>query len=225
MLEREEITVVLADDHNLVRQGIRALLEKSDDIAVVGDAADGYETLDLVRKLNPDVLVVDLAMPGLDGLGAICELAALSTATRVVVLTMYSDMAMVRRALQLGVSGYVLKGSSTDVLLLAIRAAHRGELFLSPEIARFVAEGFLQNQQKDEPVDPWDLLTAREREVLQHILRGKTSQAVAEELGVSVKTVEKHRFNLMSKLGVHNLTELVAVATRHQMVLPSEPAS
>jgi DNA-binding NarL/FixJ family response regulator len=212
------IRVVLADDHHLVRQGIRALLERVKDIEVVGEAADGQEAVDLVQRLTPDVLVMDIAMPRLTGIQATERLRALGAATQVVVLSMYSDETLVRQALRSGARGYLLKRSVTEELLVAIRAAVRGEIYLSPAISATLLDELLTLQPEVEELSPFDRLTPREREVLQLIAEGHTNTAMARILKISVKTVEKHRANLMSKLDVHDVAGLVRVAIKHGLV-------
>jgi DNA-binding NarL/FixJ family response regulator len=216
------IRVIVADDHHLVRQGIRALLEKADDIEVVGEAADGQEAVELVERLIPDVLVMDMAMPRLSGNQAIGRVRALRVATQVVILSMYSDETLVRQALRDGARGYLLKRSVTEELLLAIRAASQGEIYLSPAISRPIVAGLLTLQADTDASSPFERLTSREREVLQLISEGHTNKAIALVLKVSVKTVEKHRANLMSKLNVHDLAGLIRVAIQHGLVFPDE---
>lgn len=212
------IRVLLADDHGLVRHGIRSLLEKAGDIEIVGEANDGQETLDLVRQFAPDVLLLDIAMPRLNGLQAIQHIRDLRGTTRMIVLSMYSDPALVRRALQFGASGYLLKSSVPEELLLAVRAVFRGDVYLSPSVAQPIVQRYLDSGDESTATGPWERLTSREREVLQAIAQGKTNAAIADTLGVSVKTIEKHRSNLMSKLGVHGLAELIAAAARNHFV-------
>lgn len=212
------IRVIVADDHHLVRQGIRALLERADDIEVVGEAADGQEAIELVQRLNPDVLVVDIAMPRLDGTQATERVHALGVATQVVILSMHSDETLVRQTLRSGARGYLLKRSVTEELLLAVRAAARGEIYLSPAISVSLLDEFLAVEADSEERRPFDLLTPREREVLQLIAEGHTNTAIARMMNVTVKTVEKHRTSLMSKLKVHDVAGLVRVAIKHGLV-------
>lgn len=214
------IRVIVADDHHLVREGIRALLEKADDIEVVGEAADGQEAVDLVQRANPDVLVMDIAMPRLNGIQAIAQLRTLGTSARTVILSMYSDEILVRQAIQNGAKGFLLKGSVSDELLLAIRAASRGAVYLSPAISETALSDVSSAPAGTGPKaqGPGDQLTPREREMLQLISEGYTNNRIAEALGISVKTVERHRTNLMAKLNAHNLVELIRVAMKHGLI-------
>lgn len=210
------IRLVLAEDHHLVRQGIRALLEKAADIEVVGEAADGQEALDLVDRLEPDVLVLDIGMPRLGGSQVAERAAALDVPTKIVVLSMYSDESIVRQALRCGVKGYLLKQSVTEELHLAIRAAWRGETYLSPSVSNSVLADYLKYDTTE--LDLVDTLTSREREVWQLIAEGDTNGAMALKLHVSEKTIEKHRTSLMSKLDVHEVAGLVRLAIKHRVV-------
>jgi DNA-binding NarL/FixJ family response regulator len=214
------IRVIVADDHHLVRQGIRALLEKADDIEVIGEAADGQEAVELVERLVPDVLVLDIAMPRLNGTQATARVRALGVATQVVILSMHSDETLVREALRSGARGYLLKRSVTEELLLAVRAASRGEIYLSPAISRSIVADLLMFQADYK--SGFDLLTPREREVLQLIAEGRTNRAIAQMMQVSVKTVEKHRASLMSKLDVHDVAGLTRIAIKHGLVFLDE---
>jgi DNA-binding NarL/FixJ family response regulator len=213
------IRIVIADDHHLVRQGIRALLEREADIQVVGEAGDGVEAVRLVESCQPDVVVMDISMPRMDGTLATEQLHTLYPQTPVVILSMYSDEALVRRALQIGARGYLLKRSVTEELLLAIRAAVRGEIYLSPAISSSVVADFLTQPQE---ADPFDRLSPREREALKLIAEGYTNTAVAQAMSISVKTVEKHRASLMDKLNVHDLAGLIRTAIKHGLVFLDE---
>ncbi len=216
------IRVVVAEDHHLVREGIRALIEKAADMQVIGEAIDGNEAVELVSTLTPDVLVLDVAMPHLNGIQTIEKLRPLSLSTQVVILSMYSDSILVQQALQMGAKGYLLKDSVTEELLLAIRAASRGATYLSPAISNKLVADVLVTQTEPEIVDPYTLLTQREREVLQLIAEGHTNNTIAKIMNISVKTVERHRTNLMSKLDVHNLVELIRFAIKHKLILLDE---
>jgi DNA-binding NarL/FixJ family response regulator len=212
------IRVLIVEDHHLVRQGIRSLLEKAEDIEVVGEAADGQEAVELTERLAPDVVVMDIAMPRMDGSQALVRIRALDAATQVIMLSMYSDEALVRQALRHGAKGYLLKRSVTEELLLAIRAASQGDTYLSPAISGPIIADSLALQADAEMLGPSAQLTPREREVLQLVSEGNTNAAIAEAMGISVKTVEKHRANVMSKLNVHDLAGLMRAAIKHGLV-------
>jgi DNA-binding NarL/FixJ family response regulator len=212
------IRVILADDHNLVRQGICALLEKADDIEIVAQAENGQEAVDLSRNLDPDVLIMDINMPRLNGIQAAEQIKALGLNTRVVILSMHSDKTLVRQALRNGARGYLLKRSVMEELLLAVRAAYSGELYLSPAISDTVLTDYLAGQVELEGEDVFDQLSAREREVLQLIAEGYTNKAIAQAMNISIKTVEKHRANLMVKLNVQDLAGLIRIAIKQGLI-------
>lgn len=212
------IRVVIADDHHLVREGIRALLEKSTDIEVVGEAADGRETIEVTRKLKPDVLVVDISMPHVNGIQAVRRLRELDLATRIVILSMHSDDVLVREAVQSGANCYLLKGSVSDELLLAVRAAHRGAAYLSPAISNaIVGEPAREDEHSLRPRTRAEL-TPREHDVLRLVAEGKTNNEISKAMHISVKTVERHRTNLMAKLEAHNLVKLIRVAVKQKLI-------
>ena len=207
-----KIRVIIADDHAILREGVRALLAAADDIEVVGQAADGQAAIEAVQKLDPDVLLMDIAMPGLGGLEAALELRKQGARAKVLILSQYEDREYVRRLLRAGVSGYVLKKSAGSELAGAIRAVHRGGLVLDPEVARTAMD-----QGATEPggaPDPYEKLTDREKQVLKLVAEGKSNKEVAELLGISVKTAMSHREHVMEKLQLHNRTELVRYALR-----------
>jgi DNA-binding NarL/FixJ family response regulator len=210
------IRVLIADDHTLVRQGIRALLEHSDDVTVVAEAGDGITALALAREHNPDVLVLDIGMPNLSGIQALERLRRESPQMRVVFLSMHSDEALVRQALRYGARGYLLKNSIKEELILAVRAASRGEIYLSPAISNVLVDGYLL--QADEAASGLDALTTREREVLKLIAEGNTNAEIAGILHISVKTVESHRANLLQKLGATDTAALIRLAIQHKLV-------
>ncbi|MDE2729599.1 MAG: response regulator transcription factor [Gemmatimonadota bacterium] len=216
------IRIVVADDHQLVRQSVVSLIEKAEDMEVVGEAADGHETLNLVQQKRPDVAMLDIAMPLLNGLETTRRIQALSVDTRVVILSMHSEEDVVRQALRCGASGYLLKRSVVEELLIAIRSANKGEIYLSPSIAQTVLSGFLQTESANESSTVLEQLSSREREILQLIVEGHTNQAAAEVLSISAKTVEKHRAILMKKLEVHNLPDLILVALKHRLAFLDE---
>ncbi|MBP8002976.1 MAG: response regulator transcription factor [Chloroflexi bacterium] len=210
--------VLIADDHHLVRQGIRALLEKADHIQVVGEAATGQEALELAESLKPDVVVMDISMPRMDGAQAAERVLSLNMSTEIVILSMYSDTILAQQLLRQGVKGYLLKDSIAEELPLAIRSASQGRVYLSPAISDSVLTTLMMPQPETIPQNLGDLLTSREREVLQLIAEGYTNNAIAETLTISVKTVEKHRANLMSKLDVHDLPALIRVAIKNGLI-------
>ena len=216
------IRVVIADDHNLVRQGIRALLEKAPDIEVVGEAEDGVEAVELAQSTLPDVVVMDISMPRLNGTQATQRIRGLRLPTKVVILSMYAEETLVRQALRFGAQAYVLKRAVADELLLAIRAATKGDTYLSPPIAGFILKEFLASSPMTEESSAYDRLTPREQEVLQLVGEGRKNQEIAKALVVSVKTVEKHRASLMSKLDIHDLAGLVRVAVKQGLISVTE---
>lgn len=212
------IRVIIADDHHLVRQGIRALLENASDIEVIGEASTGHEAIELAEELAPDVVVMDISMPRMDGTQATERILSLDSQTEVIILSMHSDTTLVQQLLRLGVKGYLLKRSITEELLLAIRSASRGETYLSPTISDSVMSILMSPQTGDAPSGPASLLSPREREVLQLIAEGYTNNAIAKTLTISVKTVEKHRANLMTKLEVNDLPGLIRTAIKHGLI-------
>ncbi|MDW7711111.1 MAG: response regulator transcription factor [Deferrisomatales bacterium] len=216
------IRVIVADDHHLVRQGICALLDKAPDMEVVGEAEDGMAALELVRRTPPDILVLDLAMPRMNGIQTIERVQALGGRTRVVVLSMYSDETLVRQAIRSGAAGYLLKRSVTEELLLAIRAATRGETYLSPSVSRVLVEAVRQEGTGHKGQVLLDRLTPRERQVLQLVAEGCSNGEIGNTLGVSKKTVEKHRGNLVAKLGVKDLASLIRIALKQGVIFLEE---
>ena len=213
------ITILLVDDHELVRKGVRALLEAEEDLVVVGEAQDGRRAVELAARLRPDVVLMDLAMPGLNGMESTRQILDANPATRVLVLSAHSDEEYVNRAVSLGVAGYVLKESSLEDLGTAIRAARAGKRWFSPSIS--VHPGGPRSASTDAlrgtPPAPRARLTSREAELLQLIAEGKASKQVATALGLSIKTVEKHRQSLMKKLDIHD----VAGLTRYAILIGS----
>lgn len=212
------IRVIIAEDHHLVRQGIRALLEKSGDVTVVAEAATGQEAIQLTKEHQPDVVIMDLSMPRLDGAQAAERILDLDLPTQIVILSMHADTTMVQQLLRSGVKGYLLKDAVSDELMLAVRAASRGKVFLSPTISDNVMTMLLSpSDQSAESAA--DLLTPREREVLQLVAEGNTNAAIAETLHISIKTVEKHRSNVMSKLEVNDLASLIRQGIKHGLIM------
>jgi two-component system, NarL family, response regulator NreC len=211
-----KIRVLIADDHAILREGVRALLALTDDIEVVGEARDGREAVDLAGKLDPDVVLMDIAMPGLGGLEAALEMKKIGLRSRVLILSQYEDREYVRRLLKAGVAGYVLKKSAGSELANGVRAAHRGGLVLDPEVARAAMEE--AGPKAPAEADPYEALTDREKQVLKLVAEGLSNKEVAEALGISVKTAMTHREHVMEKLGLHNRTELVRFALKKGVI-------
>jgi DNA-binding NarL/FixJ family response regulator len=211
------IRVIIAEDHNLVRKGLRALLEQDVEIQVIGEASDGHQAVDLCQELQPDVIVLDLSMPRMDGIQAAERILALNIPTQIIVLSVHADSMMVHQLLRRGVKGYLLKDAVTEELMLAVRSAVQGRVYLSPTISDSVMNLLLT--PPDSTMNSIaDQVSLREREVLQLIAEGHTNTAIAETLSISVKTVEKHRSNLMAKLEVNDLASLIRVAVRYGLI-------
>jgi two-component system, NarL family, response regulator NreC len=214
------MNIVLADDHQVVRQGLRAILEAERDLRVVGEAANGLEAVDLTERLKPDVLIVDVMMPSLNGLEVARQVGQRAPQTRVVVLSMYANEAYVLEALKNGAVAYVLKDSCADDLVQAVRQATTGRYYLSSPLSERAIDAYVRNA-KDSALDPYDTLTGREREVLQLVAEGQTSAQIATRLFISPRTVETHRANLMRKLGLSTQVDLVRYALKRG-ILPME---
>jgi DNA-binding NarL/FixJ family response regulator len=215
----KEIRVLLADDHGIVRKGLRALLESQPGMKVAGEAADGREAVKLTAEIQPDVVIMDIAMPNLNGIEATAQIVKANPKTGVVILSMHSDEAYLVRALNAGARGYMLKDSAEEDLLRAIQAVADGRPFFSPAIAQTLLEDFVRSLQQRGLTDSYDLLTDREKEVLQLLAEGKSNKDVATLLNLSPYTVETHRTNLMQKLNLHNTAEIVLYAVRKKIIL------
>ncbi|MEP7039830.1 MAG: response regulator transcription factor [Acidobacteriota bacterium] len=211
------ITIVLADDHRIVRQGLRALLEAEADFDVIGTAGDGLEALDLVRKLSPDVVVLDLMMPGLNGLEVARQLSKQKPDTKIIILSMYDDEGFVLEALSNGVSAYVLKDAGSADLIQAVREVKAGHRYLSPPLSDRAIEVYEQ-MTKAGTTDKYETLTTREREVLHLTAEGHTNNEIAVRLGISVRTAETHRSKVMNKLDIHNQADLTRYALRRGII-------
>jgi two-component system, NarL family, response regulator NreC len=208
-----KIRIVLADDHSVVRQGFRRILEAQADMEIVGEASNGREALETATKLSPDVVVMDVAMPELNGIEATRRMGEAAPRTRVLALSMHKDSVYVREILRAGARGYLLKDAVDEDLIAAVRSVARGEGYLSPGVADAVLTDYRQHV-----TDPIDLLTSREREVLQLIAEGKTNKEIATTLNLSVYTVDAHRGRIMEKLNLHSTGELVRFAIRKGLV-------
>jgi DNA-binding NarL/FixJ family response regulator len=213
----DKVQILLVDDHTVLRDGIRALLEKESDMAVAGEAEDGRTAVRLACQLKPDVVLMDIAMPLLNGLEATRQIIHDCPQVKVLILTMHDNEEYIRLALANGAMGYILKDAPAHELLEAIRAVHRGETVLSPAITRLVIENYLRwgEYQKNRSTDG---LSPRESEVLQLIAEGYSSMQIAEILCISIKTVQTHRMNLMSKLNLHNRAELIKYAIQRKII-------
>jgi NarL family two-component system response regulator LiaR len=210
------IRVLIVDDHAILREGIRALLSLYSDIEVVGEASDGLEAINKTRQLSPNIVLMDVAMPGLGGLEATREIHKQNPNSRVVILTQHDDTEYIFPILKAGAAGYILKKAVGTELVAAIRAVHEGGSFLYPSVATAVIERYIQKGQDVEP--SYDRLTDREKQVLKLIAEGRSNKEIASVLTLSVKTVISHRGNLMEKLDIHNRTELVKYAIRKGLV-------
>lgn len=210
------VTLILADDHPIVRQGLRHLLEAEPEFRIVGEVGDGVEAIRLVERLKPNILIVDMMMPGLNGLEVIRQIAKISPNTRSIVLSMQSADAYVIEALKNGAAGYVLKDTGPGELVNALHAVTQGNQFLSAKLSERLNPGWRKIQ--DLPLDVYETLTAREREILQMTVEGMTSQEIGEKLTISPRTVEIHRSNLAFKLGIKNQTDLIRFAIKRGII-------
>ena len=210
--------VLVADDHGIVRHGLRSLLERQLDMEVAGEAGDGRDAVGMAAELNPDIIVMDIAMPQLNGIDAASQLAAAAPGTAIILLSMYSEEEFMIRALSAGVRGYLLKDSAEADLIRAVRAVASGKTYFSPEISHLLVEDYMRRLQSEGLQDSYRLLTDREREVLQLLAEGRSNRETARLLNLSLHTVETHRTNLMRKLELHNIAEIVAYAMRKRII-------
>lgn len=211
-----DLRMMIVEDHALVRAGMRALLQKIGGIDVVADVGDGWEAVKAVQTDAPDLVLMDIAMPGLNGLDATSRIMKESSNTRVILLSMYANEEYLRQALQVGASGYLLKGADLAELELAIRTVGRGETYLTPAVAKYAVEAY--RNKSGEPSSPLARLSGRQREILQLIAEGCTTKDIAQRLNLSVKTVETHRAQLMERLEIHDVPGLVRLAIRVGLV-------
>jgi two-component system response regulator NreC len=213
-----KLKIVLADDHTILREGLRALLTSDPDFEIVGEARDGREAVRCVEKLSPDLLLMDLSMPRMSGMDAIREIKKRYPATRIIALTVHKTEEYLLTTLQAGADGYVLKDATHDELVMAIKNVMGGKSYLSPGVSEKVIEGYLEGKGNSRSASSWESLSQREREVLKLIAEGYKNKDIAEDLCISLKTVEKHRANLMKKLDLHNAAALTVYAVERGLV-------
>lgn len=214
----KKIRILLADDHKLMRSGLRLLIEQQPDLSVVGEAADGREAVALAKSLRPDVAVMDISMPNLNGIEAAQQITQSHAELAVIVLSMHPDESYVLRALKAGAKGYLLKDSAESDLITAVRAVARGKSFFSPAVSKVLLDDYIRKLKRSGAEDAYDLLTPREREVLQLVAEGKSNKEVANLLNLSVYTVETHRSNIMQKLNLKGVPELTLYAVRKGII-------
>jgi len=212
------IRILLADDHIVMRNGLRLLLERRPDFEVVGEAADGRQTVEICDSLKPDVVVLDIAMPNLNGIEAARQISAKLPHTSIVILSMHSDEGYVLRALKAGARAYLLKDSAETDLINAIHAVTEGKAFFSPAISKMLVDDYVRRLQQRGVEDSYELLTTREREILQLLAEGKSNKEVANILNLSLYTVETHRGNILQKLNLHSVPELILYAVRKGVI-------
>ena len=210
--------IVLADDHTIMRHGLRLVLERQPDFAVIAEANNGREAIDMVIRENPDVVIMDIAMPLLNGIEATRRINEERLRTAVVILSMHSDEGYILKALRAGARAYLLKDSADADLIQAVRAVCAGKAFFSPAVSKVLADDYLRQIRQQGVDDPYELLTVRERELLQLIVELKATKDIAAMLGVSPHTIDTHRSNLMQKLNVHSIAELILYAVRKGVI-------
>lgn len=215
-----KIRVLLADDHAIVREGIKRILAEEPDIEVVGEAGDGLQAVEMAKKLKPDVAILDITMPALNGIEATRQIRSSLPNTHTLTLTMHEDDTYVFQLLKAGAAGYVLKRAAATDLVQAVRAAQRGEAFLYPSVAKAVVADYLKRLNEGEGKEMYDGLTEREKEILTLVADGATNQEIARKLFISIKTVQTHRAHIMEKLDLHDRTKLVRYAIRKGLIEP-----
>lgn len=216
---KESYGIVIAEDHTILREGLRALLSAHQEFDVIGEAEDGRDLIRCVETLNPDLILADLSMPRMNGLDAIREIKKHGKGIRVIVLTVHRDEEYIQAALGAGADGYILKDASYDELVLAIKNVLSGKRYLSPGISEKIIDGYLKGRKSTGSTFAWDTLTRREKEILKLIGEGYKNREIADFLFISLKTVEKHRSNLMKKLDLHNTAALTALAIEKGLVV------
>ncbi len=210
--------VVIAEDHTILREGLKALLASDPDLVVCGEAENGKEAINIVQRLSPDIILMDLSMPRIHGLEAIREIRKTSPATKILVLTVHDDEEYIAVTLRSGASGYVLKNDSYKELLSSIKTVLRGKPYLSPAISETIIQGYLHVKKVEDVKTGYETLTARERETLKLIAEGVRNKEIAEFMGISSKTAEKHRSNLMRKLDLHSVSAITAFAAKKGLI-------
>ncbi len=216
---KEKKRIVIAEDHTILREGLRALLMANPTFDIVGEAEDGRDAIRCVEKSKPDIVLMDLSMPRMNGLGAIKEIKKLSPETKILVLTVHRTEEYIHTTLQAGADGYLLKDATLSELMVAVNNVLEGKPYLSPGVSEKVIEGYLDGRKGSGASSSWDTLTQREREILKLIAEGYKNKDIADYLCISVKTVEKHRANLMKKLDLHNVSALTAFAMEKGLIL------
>lgn len=205
-------TILIVEDHTIVREGLKALLEMDPDLEVTGEAEDGHQAVKQALKLEPDLILMDLAMPRMHGLQAVREISKRSRHSRILVLTVHKDEEYILASFKAGAQGYVLKDATHAELKMAIRTVLSGKRYATPDISDLIIEGFVEGRRQELPASAWESLTPREQEILKLVAEGNRNRQIADLLCISPKTVERHRANLMKKLNVHNATALTAMA-------------
>ena len=218
MHSNEMYRLVIAEDHTLFRQGIKALLSLEPEFEIVGEAADGFQAIQSVNELKPDLILLDISMPRVDGMAAIKEIRRVCPAAKILVLTVHKTEEHVLESLKYGASGYVLKDACHHELLLAMRSVLRDKIYLSPDISARIVDGYLNGRGTDEPDTPWKSLTPREKQVLKLVAEAYKTKEISAILCISEKTVAKHRSNIMGKLDLHSASELTAYAMKRGLV-------
>lgn len=213
-----KIRILLADDHQLMRRGVRLMLEREPDLTVVGEASDGREAVALAKSLKPELVVMDVGMPNLNGIEAAHQMTLDNRELAIVMVSMHSDETYILRALKAGARGYLLKDSAEADLIKAVHAVAGGKSFFSPVVSKLLLDDYIRKLKRSGTEDAYDLLTPREREILQLIAEGKSNKDIANLLDLSVYTVESHRANLMEKLNLHGLPELILYAVRRRII-------
>ena len=210
--------VLVAEDHQMLREGLKAILANRDDLEIVGEAVDGLEALRKVKRLKPDLMLLDLSMPRMNGLSVLLDAKSYLPEIKILVLTIHQSEPYVMETFEAGADGYCSKNDSRDELLVAIDSVLKGKIYLSPLIAGDVLHGFLAKREKDKDRSDWDTVTQREKEILKLLAEGYTNSQIADMLYISVKTVEKHRSNIMAKLDLHNVAHLTTLAIEKGLV-------